>query len=108
MAESLLLEYTEAMDNADVGWGCVDGDHLRSLLVGPSTSGTRFKRIDGALFCRAPVQQPDIAGGLVCDAEFAAHFRTLWYVCRLKWLPPARIRIVLIASLAIEAVNFFH
>jgi 4-phytase / acid phosphatase len=32
LTENLLLEYIQDMDNASVGWGCVDGSHLRSLL----------------------------------------------------------------------------
>jgi 4-phytase/acid phosphatase len=33
LAENLLLEYTEGMDRAQVGWGCVDHDKLQSLLT---------------------------------------------------------------------------
>ncbi len=32
LTENLLLEYTEGMDAANVGWGCVDGVKLRSLI----------------------------------------------------------------------------
>jgi 4-phytase / acid phosphatase len=32
LTENLLLEYTEGMDISNVGWGCVDGATLRSLL----------------------------------------------------------------------------
>lgn len=32
MAENLLLEYTEGMSDANVGWGCVDGATLRYLM----------------------------------------------------------------------------
>ena len=32
LTENLLLEYTEGMDDAIVGWGCVDGPKLRSLI----------------------------------------------------------------------------
>jgi 4-phytase / acid phosphatase len=32
MTEDLLLEYTEGMDASKVGWGCVSGANLRSLL----------------------------------------------------------------------------
>lgn len=32
LTENLLLEYTQGLDTGSVGWGCVDGDHLRSLL----------------------------------------------------------------------------
>jgi 4-phytase/acid phosphatase len=32
LAENLLLEYTEGMDSSNVGWGCVDGSKLRSLM----------------------------------------------------------------------------
>lgn len=32
LSENLLLEYTEGMPAAQVGWGCVHGDNLRSLL----------------------------------------------------------------------------
>lgn len=32
VAENLLLEYTDGMPAADVGWGCVDGAMLRSLM----------------------------------------------------------------------------
>jgi 4-phytase / acid phosphatase len=32
LTENLLLEYAQGMDKARVGWGCVDGDQLRSLL----------------------------------------------------------------------------
>lgn len=32
LTENLLLEYTEDMDQANVGWGCVNGTNLRSLL----------------------------------------------------------------------------
>ena len=33
LTENLMLEYTEGMSVADVGWGCVDGTKLRSLLA---------------------------------------------------------------------------
>jgi 4-phytase / acid phosphatase len=33
LAENLLLEYTEGMDNAEVGWGCVDGPTIGSLIA---------------------------------------------------------------------------
>jgi 4-phytase/acid phosphatase len=33
LAENLLLEYTDGMDNAKVGWGCVDGPTIRSLIA---------------------------------------------------------------------------
>ncbi len=33
LTENLLLEYAQGMDTANVGWGCVDGAELRSLLV---------------------------------------------------------------------------
>ncbi|MDW5266157.1 MULTISPECIES: histidine-type phosphatase [Acidobacteriaceae] len=32
LTENILLEYTQGMDAADVGWGCVDGIKLRSLI----------------------------------------------------------------------------
>ena len=32
LTENLLLEYTQGMDAANVGWGCVDGAKLRSLM----------------------------------------------------------------------------
>ena len=32
LTENLLLEYAQGMDASDVGWGCVDGDKLRSLI----------------------------------------------------------------------------
>jgi 4-phytase / acid phosphatase len=32
LAENLLLEYTEGMDQAQVGWGCIDGPAIRSLI----------------------------------------------------------------------------
>ena len=32
LTENLLLEYTEGMDTSNVGWGCVDGPTLRSLI----------------------------------------------------------------------------
>jgi 4-phytase / acid phosphatase len=32
LSENLLLEYTEGMPVADVGWGCVDGPILRNLM----------------------------------------------------------------------------
>lgn len=32
LVENLLLEYTEGMDASKVGWGCVDGTKLRSLM----------------------------------------------------------------------------
>lgn len=32
MAEDLLLEYTDGKPDAEVGWGCVDGATLRSLM----------------------------------------------------------------------------
>jgi 4-phytase/acid phosphatase len=32
LSENLLLEYTEGMDASNVGWGCVDGSRLRSLI----------------------------------------------------------------------------
>ena len=32
LVENLLLEYTEGMDASRVGWGCVDGTALRSLI----------------------------------------------------------------------------
>jgi 4-phytase/acid phosphatase len=30
--ENFLLEYTEGMNESDVGWGCVDGEKLRALI----------------------------------------------------------------------------
>jgi 4-phytase/acid phosphatase len=33
LTENLLLEYTEGVDAANVGWGCVDGSKLRSLIA---------------------------------------------------------------------------
>jgi 4-phytase/acid phosphatase len=32
LAENFLLEYTNGMDTANVGWGCVDGPMVRSLI----------------------------------------------------------------------------
>lgn len=32
LTENILLEYTEGMEKAKVGWGCVDGAKLRSLM----------------------------------------------------------------------------
>jgi 4-phytase/acid phosphatase len=32
LTENLLLEYTQGMDAGSVGWGCVDGPKLRSLM----------------------------------------------------------------------------
>jgi 4-phytase/acid phosphatase len=32
LTENLLLEYTQGMEASNVGWGCVDGGELRSLL----------------------------------------------------------------------------
>jgi len=32
LTENMLLEYTEGMDASNVGWGCVDGNTLRSLV----------------------------------------------------------------------------
>ena len=32
LSENLLLEYTQGMDASSVGWGCVDGSRLRSLM----------------------------------------------------------------------------
>jgi 4-phytase/acid phosphatase len=32
LTENLLLEYTQGMDGSNVGWGCVDGEKLRSLM----------------------------------------------------------------------------
>jgi 4-phytase/acid phosphatase len=32
LTENLLLEYTQGMDASSVGWGCVDGSKLRSLM----------------------------------------------------------------------------
>lgn len=32
LVENLLLEYTEGMEPAKVGWGCIDGAKLRSLM----------------------------------------------------------------------------
>lgn len=32
LTENLLLEYTDGMPDAEVGWGCVDGATLRSLM----------------------------------------------------------------------------
>lgn len=33
LTENMLLEYAQGMDAANVGWGCVDGTKLRSLLI---------------------------------------------------------------------------
>jgi 4-phytase/acid phosphatase len=33
LAENLLLEYTEGMDPANVGWGCVHRDEIQSLMI---------------------------------------------------------------------------
>ena len=32
LVENLLLEYTQGMETSNVGWGCVDGPKLRSLM----------------------------------------------------------------------------
>jgi 4-phytase/acid phosphatase len=32
LAENLLLEYSEGMSSANIGWGCVDGASLRSIM----------------------------------------------------------------------------
>ena len=32
LTENMLLEYTQGMDASNVGWGCVDGGKLRSLM----------------------------------------------------------------------------
>jgi 4-phytase/acid phosphatase len=32
MAENLLLEYTQGMSDADTGWGCLDGETLRTVM----------------------------------------------------------------------------
>lgn len=32
LTENLLLEYTQGMDTSQVGWGCIDGSTLRSLI----------------------------------------------------------------------------
>jgi len=32
LTENFLLEYTEGMDLSNVGWGCVNGENLRSLM----------------------------------------------------------------------------
>jgi len=32
LTENMLLEYTQGMDDSNVGWGCVDGAKLRSLM----------------------------------------------------------------------------
>ena len=32
LTENLLLEYTQGMDASKVGWGCVDGEKLRTLM----------------------------------------------------------------------------
>jgi 4-phytase/acid phosphatase len=32
LTENILLEYTEGLEDAKVGWGCVDGSKLRSLI----------------------------------------------------------------------------
>jgi 4-phytase/acid phosphatase len=32
LTENILLEYTQGMDASNVGWGCVDGNKLRSLI----------------------------------------------------------------------------
>jgi 4-phytase / acid phosphatase len=32
LIENFLLEYTEGMDASNVGWGCVNGENLRSLI----------------------------------------------------------------------------
>ncbi len=32
LTENMLLEYTEGMNASEVGWGCVDGANLRSLI----------------------------------------------------------------------------
>jgi 4-phytase / acid phosphatase len=39
LAENFLLEYTDGMDAANVGWGCVDGPMIRSL-IGLHTAAT--------------------------------------------------------------------
>jgi len=38
LVENLLLEYTEGMSSADIGWGCVDGTALRDLMKLDSAS----------------------------------------------------------------------
>lgn len=41
LAENLLLEYTQGMSTDHVGWGCVDGKEVRSL-IGLHTAATDF------------------------------------------------------------------
>jgi 4-phytase / acid phosphatase len=48
MVEDFLLEYTDGKSDADVGWGCVDGATLRSLMQIDTASweyGTRTRPI---------------------------------------------------------------
>jgi 4-phytase/acid phosphatase len=41
LTENLLLEYTQGMDASQVGWGCVDGTKLRTL-IGLHTAASDF------------------------------------------------------------------
>jgi 4-phytase/acid phosphatase len=63
LAENLLLEYTEGMEKQQVGWGCVDGATVRSLIA-LHTAATDFTQ-------RTPVIAKMQAANLLKEIEGA-------------------------------------
>jgi 4-phytase/acid phosphatase len=46
LTENILLEYTQGMDASNVGWGCVDGGKLRSLMALHTAASDFSQRTD--------------------------------------------------------------
>jgi 4-phytase/acid phosphatase len=68
LTENLLLEYTQGLDAANVGWGCVDGAKLRSL-IDLHTAAADFTRRTPAI---ARMQRANLLGQIRISLEQAA------------------------------------
>jgi len=73
LAENLLLEYTEAMDNAKVGWGCVGRAQLESLMT-LHTAATDFTQRTPEI---ARAQAANLLGRIAHSIEQAASHRAV-------------------------------
>ena len=73
LAENLLLEYTNGMDTASVGWGCVDGPMVRSL-IGLHTAATDITQRTPAI---ANAQASRLLNQIRLDLEQAVEQRPI-------------------------------
>jgi 4-phytase/acid phosphatase len=72
LTENLLLEYTEGMDASNVGWGCVNGTNLRSLLA-LHTAASEFSQRPKPI---ARVQSSNLLHQIVLSLSQAATGKT--------------------------------